>query len=925
MNIFFQYIFTDANTKNNSYAGGFFAHLTFTLEFTSLIFGLIHFINISGKFSEVKNLTNDEADKKILNQLETNKVISPSSGRLYGLYLLRLALRIFTKYNPDKRLFICLSGLEKIVDKRGNAYSPVHREFFRILTDTSYKEKISPSIDLLLIAEKTKYPIRYLSEEIQEPLPSSPREDYFNEVKEISKKDYIYRKDIHSWIKKWNTLENWSLDEKKEEELFENICEKIKELSKKHSYLNKIIKNKNIKPIRKINNLDLEIAQEVKNIVNSKNINAYIYYSLITLMEDNEVNYFNHEILYNQVKYGEYGLVKISLEKFRYLYIRIIKDEIPKKSNSHIKNNYYKIPAINVLDVIIRHLALFSYPIQGTVLLICPEISRRLEYDLYGEPRKSQSQTDKENQLKVALDILSAFSIIIKIRPLGTPFKEVENPRKSDNKDKSECSLNHRYILHRSIAKIIGQDMSYINQYSPESAPYRTTLYCEQLLSKGRPTKELYDFLSNILKVIIGNNNDNFPVEEESILDNIKLNEKIDHPNFKEEFYQNSAAIRAAYAVLRGSFSISSVSRMDGTENIYETPPYETYRSWIREIIYAATRLSKYKSHYQANQKKSIKNNNVELRLPFYRDEVAWLYNERGLVSFIQGRLFDAIPLYKQALRTITGSNEGVTDQSFRAPYRRIQINLALAELERGNIQRAKDILDEIINAIFINYHSTRSTTLMYAKGYRALCDHLTGNFAHAEEEYLSVIEESSKISHLRAVSIFQRHLADLKRIEDKKDEAGSWLLLSEKSAAQARQEDILHYSLLARARLMRDMKERREALEILRRAESYALSMGLEKMTAEALKVRGEIMLSEGEVTQAGFVTAQSVALSKRNGMRLRKIAATLIQAQVYKTRGQVDAALQILDEIVLEADKLSYTLKSSAAQQLRQQLRVS
>lgn len=121
----------------------------------------------------------------------------------------------------------------------------------------------------------------------------------------------------------------------------------------------------------------------------------------------------------------------------------------------------------------------------------------------------------------------------------------------------------------------------------------------------------------------------------------------------------------------------------------------------------------------------------------------------------------------------------------------------------------------------------------------------------------------------------------------------------------------------------MRDLHERRKALQILRRAEDYATSMGLDKMMVEALKVRGEIMLSEGEVTQAGRVTAQAVALAKRSGMRLRKISAALVQAKVYQTRGQKQFAEQILDEIVHEAGQLGYTLKSGRAQKLRQELK--
>ena len=58
-------------------------------------------------------------------------------------------------------------------------------------------------------------------------------------------------------------------------------------------------------------------------------------------------------------------------------------------------------------------------------------------------------------------------------------------------------------------------------------------------------------------------------------------------------------------------------------------------------------------------------------------------------------------------------------------------------------------------------------------------------------------------------------------------------------------------------------MKRRTEALAVLRHAEEFSRRMGVQKMLTEVLKVRGEVLLEDGETTQAGFVTAQSIAMS--------------------------------------------------------------
>ena len=184
------------------------------------------------------------------------------------------------------------------------------------------------------------------------------------------------------------------------------------------------------------------------------------------------------------------------------------------------------------------------------------------------------------------------------------------------------------------------------------------------------------------------------------------------------------------------------------------------------------------------------------------------------------------------------------------------------------------------------------------------------------------MIDTVTKLNELRAASIFQRHLGDLLRLEKRMDESDYQLMLAEASAYQAEQYDILHYALISKARLMRDRKDRGEAMQNLRRAELYAESMGLFRMTAEVFKVKSELLLSDGEATQAGILSAKALAMSKRNGMRLRKISAAILHAKVYQTRGQTHFARQLIDEVILESNKLDYGLKSDLAGEFRESL---
>jgi len=312
----------------------------------------------------------------------------------------------------------------------------------------------------------------------------------------------------------------------------------------------------------------------------------------------------------------------------------------------------------------------------------------------------------------------------------------------------------------------------------------------------------------------------------------------------------------------------------------------------------------------------------LELNEPFYRGEIAWLYNERALVSFVQGRLFDGLPLFDQALEvlgTTVRKNEPV---SHKATRRRIALNQALAQMERGKIKRATDIFSNIIEETSQRWISdTPSTLNCYARGYLALCKHLTDDFASAKAGYLEVLGEMEELGFTRGQSIFRRHYGDLLRTMSKsrndKDflEAIDQLKSSEELAMGIRATDLQNYTLIAQARLHRDMHRRPEALEKLRRSEEFSRKMGLQKMMTEVLKVRGEVLLAEGEATQAGVVTAQSIAMAKRNGMRLRKISSALIQSEILSIRNQKKDAARLLREILVESQSLGYATKTSAA----------
>ncbi|PID45179.1 MAG: hypothetical protein CSB47_09945 [Proteobacteria bacterium] len=835
----FGYIFQNERGIKDyvEYDGGFFAHLTFTLEFTSTIFALVRFIT---KVTETKRA-----------ELLPDVIGSNEPDRNTGLWLLKLALSELEK--TDSKVFICLSGLCRLVDENGDAYNPVHREFFRILTgkgteNPEHEDDKKPNcVDLLLIAVEQKFPIRYLSrEQLQTADECVPK------VVQDNESQYKFRKDKKIWLKHWGRLPRASIEQSLDMAI--TVAER---------HFESFLKDDDMRlAVRKLvyNNLKKNAGGkrwgDLIDFIKSRVVYIQIVVRLLywfTIVHDDErrrdlrnntrefSDHLSELLGHLAIVVGqgaERDLMKQSIIEYR----RLDQDCLSKKAACSLKSTTDDALKVKVetLDVIMRHLALFSYPVQPCVLMSCPDLVSRLTPDSLVD--NDRGRVESSELVQLALDMLVRRGLVIRVKSC-----------RGDDKEKMRCL----YILHRDAVEVITRDMNYITQYGVSEAPYQSTFYCAQVQSRrGVPNVEHFNFVSKLLQYSLSQNR-LFTGRNTDL-----VNSKQDFEVSVDGFYKASAVIRGAYAILRGSFSIGAVSRLGKLGKFHKKQPYEAYRSWIQDILNCAVGLTEYRERVRQAQGVdtdafSIEQFEIGFNQPFYQEEISWLYNEYAVVSFMQGRLFDANVLYNQALRALSAIEHGDEDQAVGAPRRRVTINLALTEIELGNIRDARLLLDQIIGELVVTPYGTTSVSLLYAKGYRALCDHLTGNFSQAEKGYRSVIDAVLERRQLRAASIFKRHLADLLRVQGKVDDAKHYLLLSETTANQSQQEDIFHYTLIARARLMRDIKARSEALKILRQTEGYAKNMGLQKMLAETLKVRAEVMLAEGEVVQAGKVAA--------------------------------------------------------------------
>lgn len=437
--------------------------------------------------------------------------------------------------------------------------------------------------------------------------------------------------------------------------------------------------------------------------------------------------------------------------------------------------------------------------------------------------------------------------------------------------------------------------------------------------------------------------------------------------------------LRGCLSLLQGSFSIGALSRLIGTNSDTTEPltPFDAYRAWLRSLLNAATGLERNRrelddvlsgsllkvnekessedslklvtnfNHVKDQKEKEIAEKNEKriedganelkflhrqktsyqkLRHPYYRDEIAWLYNERGLTSFVQGRLFDALPLLQQASHIMSHRKTPSEDaHAFHAAERRIQLNYAIAMIERGNVLNARGILEELQVAVGNADRSSPHHEVHFARLYIALCDHLGGSLQSAKGAYEECIEEFVKARQLRAVSIANRHLADLLFAQGQYEDAERHVTLAVKAASQAEQRDEQHLALISHARIMLSKGDLDEARKLIDPTLKYSQSMGLYRLTIDAMLAKSLLMQLRGEHGHAGHIASQAVALAVRHGLRLRKIAALLVFAETRIHVGATDLANSILYQVKSEAERLGYQTRAAKAAELLSQLEQS
>jgi tetratricopeptide (TPR) repeat protein len=783
--------------------------------------------------------------------------------------LSRKELERFENSKPP-RYFICLSGLERLCDRTGNAYNSAHRAFFRMLTDEEFKDV---PIDLVLISGDPDHPIRYLSEKIEgtnslKPwtrLPCLPMAERF-------------------WVMTLDGRRHIDADELKPAPILAKLLEQSVALDTWVS----LCANERFKE---------GDSAEKQNWISQLESAA-----------------------------GRNRLFEVLSEIFQtYRHIDEEKDKLQPA-------NPTKRPSTSELrELILHHLSLFSLPIQASALVVCPEIRRVLTLFQQSVEKPSGDKSDEASpQFDEEQAITALLTHLGELHRRGLVIR-VAPARSSGQVRKSELRRQDRYTLHSQMRQYLAKQMRFALPDRGERNYYGVSLYTVQPRDLPTPSEVHFRRVYRIVEELLNAARQTLRpfYSQDNIEDYIK-EKHLASPRIHEITHR----LRAAYSILRESFSIGSLSRLKRFEGNPADPgePYEIYRGLLGALIGAAVSMSCWDTDEIAKAvsgtdkpkmlRDFVKGSAFGIAHPFYRQEILWLINERGLTAFVQGRLYDAIPLFNQALRIARQVSAGEdNDTSFRATERRITLNLAVAQIERGNIRTAWQLLETLAQHEPRTKDSTPSITKELAEGYLGLCDHLSGHLKRAEMRYSKVLEHAQRIESMRSLAIFHRHYADLLRLLNRTDEAQKHLRLAMLAAARDEQKDVFQHALIAQARLHRDIGGReavREASRQLDEAERYARELGLIKLEIEALKVRSTIILAQGETEQAGRLAARAVGLANRHGMELHKISASITHGRILLERGQTDLAHSVLRQCESEADRRCYQLAAISAGRL-------
>lgn len=543
---------------------------------------------------------------------------------------------------------------------------------------------------------------------------------------------------------------------------------------------------------------------------------------------------------------------------------------------------------VNLHLAILKQLAAIGSPLSIDVLEKTPDIRRYFsEYQIDIERTRPQI-------LIGAMNELTERGLVFRLSPHPRLKELDENLGASERRryyGEWPPERTYRYALHRLMQRHIVKKIGGGQKEFAEINSFAASLYASMPADVPRVDEKAYAYLRSLVSSLsqypdhpIGSElSENWHVAQMSVSARVQ-------------------ALRAALSIVRSTFSVAVVSRFEDHDDSKKSlePPhrgyFEHYRIQVRWLIRKAWELLEKKPDLDKYEPSDEERPHIS---SFYRDEIVWLYNECGIINYVQGNLYDSTSLLRQASKLntkIEGKFEGSPQSN------RIALNLALVHIERGRLSAAKKRLEEICDGEVRNGGQGRVWYI--AHGYLGLIAHLKGNLDIAVEHYKqATIVLRDAYEDRRACSIFLRHHGDLERARKRFDIARNLLHDSVALAEAAGHEDLLKKTRLSVIRLdMDEILGANEKLPLQKftervlAIETYARIMEMPALLCETYSVRANLLLEAGEHSLAGYLYSRVILVAKKNGMNLRLNTAITGYARVLKQRNQLMQARRLL-----------------------------
>jgi tetratricopeptide (TPR) repeat protein len=336
-----------------------------------------------------------------------------------------------------------------------------------------------------------------------------------------------------------------------------------------------------------------------------------------------------------------------------------------------------------------------------------------------------------------------------------------------------------------------------------------------------------------------------------------------------------AASARAEAAELcRSAFGVMR-SRMEAT----------TAARWCHynDYIYYSIRLLNLVKQLSARHVWSFADSRRPVTDPsaiLYPEELAWLYNELGLVCCCEGNMYDAIAVWEQGYEINKLVEEGARTGQFIVQSK---LHLAHTFMELGAINTADQYLKETEDA---NEELNNEDYRARICGYKGLLAHLRGNLPAAEKcyEWATKCLGRTDRSMRRLRRPISGGVVDKRGVQDLADKIGGWSAGDGDANPRAKSIFLRHW-----ADLKIKTKEYAGATELLRESRALAEAHDYPDLIAYARKSQGHLFRAQGDFPKARYEYEAAQAAARRMG--IRRLEADLLSELSHLALDQRDA----------------------------------